>query len=56
MRHAARAAIVGFMVMCSGAASGEVHSGRPLTVENGAEKPAMCSCKRLSPKPCKPVR
>ena len=40
MRHAARAAIVGFVVMCSGAASGEVHSGRPLTVENGAEKPS----------------
>jgi osmotically-inducible protein OsmY len=40
MRQAAQAAIVGFVVMCSGGASGEMHSGRPLTVEYGAEKPS----------------
>jgi osmotically-inducible protein OsmY len=39
MRQAAQAAIVGFVMMCSSAASGEV-TGRPLTVENGAEKPS----------------
>lgn len=40
MQRTAQAAIVGFILMCSGWASGAALSGKALTVQNASEKPS----------------